>query len=51
MVVNCDDNFQPIGEACDFLVGVCGQLEGNHILFSISFEKLVIVPDTYKNIV
>jgi len=39
VVVNYDDNFQPIGEACGFLAGVCGQLVGNHILLPISFES------------
>ena len=51
MVVNYDDNFQPIGEACGLLVGVCGQLVGNHILFPISFESWSFVSNTYKDIV
>jgi len=51
VVVNYDDNFQPIGEACVLLAGVCGQLAGNHILFPISFESWSFVPNTYKDIV
>ena len=39
VVVNYDDNFQPIGEASGLLAGVCGQLAINHVLFPISFEK------------
>jgi len=39
MVVNYDENFQPIGEASGLLVGVCGQLTANHVLFPISFER------------
>ncbi|XP_068474697.1 uncharacterized protein [Phaseolus vulgaris] len=49
VVVNYDDNFQPIGEACGLLAGVCGQLAANHILLPISFESWSFVPDTYKD--
>ncbi|KAK7357023.1 hypothetical protein VNO80_16304 [Phaseolus coccineus] len=49
VVVDYDDNFQPIGEACGLLAGVCGQLAGNHILLPISFENWSFVPDTYKD--
>ena len=49
MVVNYDDNFQPIGEASGLLAGVCGQLAANHVLFPISFEKWSTLPDTYKD--
>jgi len=49
VVVNYDDNFHPIGEACGLLVGVCGQLAGNLILLPISFESWSFVPDTYKD--
>ncbi|XP_068483278.1 uncharacterized protein [Phaseolus vulgaris] len=35
VVVNYDDNFQPIGEACGLLAGVCGHWSS--------------VPDTYKD--
>ena len=49
VVVNYDDNFQPIGEACGLLAGVCGQLAANHILLPISFESWSSVPDTYKD--
>ena len=48
VVVNYDDNFQPIGEASGLLVGVCGQLATNHVLFPISFEKWSTLPDTYN---
>jgi len=51
VVVNYDDNFQPIGKASGLLVGVCGQLATNHVLFPISFEKWSTFPDTYKDIV
>ena len=49
MVVNYNDNFQPIREACGLLAGVCGQLAGNHILFPLSFESWSFVLDTYKD--
>ena len=49
MVVNYDDNFQPIGEASGLLVGVCGHLATNHVLFPISFEKWSTLLDTYKD--
>ncbi|XP_068504507.1 uncharacterized protein [Phaseolus vulgaris] len=51
VVVNYDDNFQPIGEASGLLAGVCGQLAANHVLFPISFEKWSTLPDTYKDTV
>ncbi|XP_068498196.1 uncharacterized protein [Phaseolus vulgaris] len=49
VVVDYDDNFQPIREACGLLAGVCGQLAGNHILLPISFESWSSMPDTYKD--
>ena len=49
VIVNYDDKFQPMGEACDFLAGVCGRLPGNHILFPISFESWSSMPNTYKD--
>ena len=49
VVVDYDNNFQSIGEACGLLAGVCRQLVGNHILLPISFESWSSVPDTYKD--
>jgi len=49
VVVNYDDKYQPIGEASGLLVGVCGVLAINHILFPISFERWSTMPHTYKN--
>jgi len=48
VVVNYDDKYKPIGEASGLLVGVCGQLSTNHILFPISFERWSDMPDAYK---
>jgi len=51
VVINYDDKFQPIGEACGLLSRVCGQLVGNHILFPRSFESWSFMPDIYKDTV
>jgi len=51
VVVNYDDNFQPIGEASSLLAGVCRQVAANNVLFSISFEKWLTLPDNYKDTV
>ena len=44
-------HFYPIEEACGLIVGLCGQLVGNHILLPISFESLSSLLDTYKDTV
>jgi len=49
VVVNCDDKYQPIGEASGLLSRVSGLLATNHILFPISFERWSAMPNTHKD--
>jgi len=49
VVVNYDDRYQAIGEASGLLVGVCGHVASNSVLFPISFESWSAMPDIYKD--